>query len=52
MAPADNTEDELEQTEIVSEVLGPADQNSAEAVEPGLSGISCATGRLNRSGHG
>ena len=46
MAPADNTEDEVEQSEVVGGLLGPADQDGAEAVEPGVCALDHPTPRL------
>src|SRR5690349_7030960 len=46
MTPSDDAADEVEQREVVGWLLGPADQDRAEAVEPGMRTLDHPTSRL------
>src|SRR6476660_739126 len=46
MPPGNDGEDELEQGEVVGRLLGPADQEGAESVEPGMGALPHPAPRL------
>src|SRR5918998_2094892 len=45
VSPCDDGEREVEQREVVARLLGPADQDGAEAVEPGVRALHHPTPR-------